>query len=389
MRRFLLFSSFFSLLFFCLACKKEEVPPLSPEEIFEQTLQLPETPFNYANVVLPEYLNDFPNQREDNMPESNPITDWGATLGRVLFYEKGLSLNETIACASCHLQEKNFSDPARFSVGFAGEETSRQSMSLTNARYYNPGTFFWDERAESLEEQVVMPIQDHIEMGLTLEEMIERLEERTYYSILFEKAFGDAQITTDRVARALAQFIRSIVSFNSPFDRAVVNAGITESFSIGETPFEDFTELENIGLDFFFNRNRGCASCHRFGFMVTDVPANNGLDSTYTDLGKGGITGNEYDMGKFKVPSLRNVAVSGPYMHDGRFDTLEEVIEHYSSGVQFNPNLDFRLRTIASGSGAARPLNLSETQKEGILAFLQTLTDDEFLEDEKFSNPFK
>ena len=376
-----------SLLFIMLlACQKEE-KTLSPEESLSQNLNLPSTPFNYANVILPDFLNDFPGRREDNMPEDNVITDWGATLGRVLFYEKALSLNNTLSCASCHHQENNFADPVAFSVGFEGEVTNRNSMSLTNARYYEHEKFFWDERAATLEDQILIPIQDHIEMGLTIDEMISRLEDRPYYALLFEKAFGDSNITPERVAKATSQFIRSIVSFTSKFDKAVVASGITQSNLI-KSPLEGLTELENRGVDLFFNIYRGCTSCHSFGFQIADLAMNNGLDSEFTDLGVGGFTGNDYQMGKFKVPSLRNIAVSGPYMHDGRFETLEEVLEHYSSGIQFSPTLDVRFRGIGSGNTTVRQMDLTEDEKEGLIAFLHTLTDEEFLRDEKFSDPF-
>ena len=368
------------------ACQKQE-QSLSPEESLSQNLDLPTTPFNYANVILPGFLNDFPGRREDNMPEDNVITDWGATLGRVLFYEKALSLNNTLSCASCHHQENNFADPIAFSVGFEGEVTNRNSMSLTNARYYEHEKFFWDERAATLENQILIPIQDHIEMGLTIDEMISRLEDRPYYAFLFEKAFGDTNITPERVAKATAQFIRSIVSFTSKFDKAVVASGITQSNLI-KSPLEGLTELENRGVDLFFNIYRGCTSCHGFGFQIADLAMNNGLDSEFTDLGVGAFTGNDYQIGKFKVPSLRNIAVSGPYMHDGRFETLEEVLEHYSSGIQYSPTLDVRFRGIGSGNTTVRQKDLTEEEKEGLIAFLHTLTDEEFLRDEKFSDPF-
>lgn len=374
------------LLILLIACQKQE-RLVSPEESLSQNLHLPSIPYHYADVILPDFLSDFPGRREDNMPEDNVITDWGATLGRVLFYEKALSLNNTISCASCHHQENNFADPVAFSLGFDGVATTRNSMSLTNARYYEHKKFFWDERAATLEQQILFPIQDHIEMGLTIDEMISRLEDRPYYAFLFEKAFGDTNITPERVAKATAQFIRSIVSFTSKFDKAVIASGITQSNLI-KSPLVGLTDIENRGVDIFFNIYRGCTSCHSFGFQIADLAMNNGLDNEFIDLGVGGFTGNDHQMGKFKVPSLRNIAVSGPYMHDGRFESLEEVLEHYSSGIQYSPTLDVRFRGIGSGNTTVRQMDLTEEEKEGLIAFLHTLTDEEFLRDEKFSDPF-
>lgn len=195
---------------------------------------LPETPYNYSQITLPQHfsVNAFPANLpqnavtdNDNTPADNPITDAGATLGRVLFYERKLSANETVACATCHQQEFAFTDPLALSVGFEGGTTRRRSMSLINARFYESGKFFWDERADTLEDQVLEPIQDHVEMGLTLEELVTVVESQDYYPDLFTDAFGDSEVTTDRISRALAQFVRSIVSYRSKYDegRAQVN----------------------------------------------------------------------------------------------------------------------------------------------------------------------
>lgn len=341
-------------------------------------LVLPDSPFNYANILLPNFFLDNDVRNEDNTPNNNQITDNGATLGRVLFYDNNLSRNNTISCASCHIQEHGFADPTALSTGFDGELTSRNSMGLANARFYENGRFFWDERAESLEEQTLVPIQDLVEMGMTLPELEDKLSELDYYSTLFTNAFGDESVTSDRIALALSQFIRSMVSYESKFDE-----GLAQVNDIDDN-FPNFTTSENRGKQLFMSNQTRCFDCHATNVFVGDDARNNGLDATITDPGVGGITGNNNELGEFKVPSLRNIALTGPYMHDGRFETLEEVIEHYNSGVQNNPNLDNRL---TQGNNVRR-LNLSDDDKQALVDFLNTLTDDEFVNDEKYANPF-
>lgn len=360
--------------------------------ILNQTLQLRATLFNYANPDLPaHYFSDDTNE-SDNTPETNPITDAGATLGRVLFYDKNLSANNTISCASCHEQQAAFSDPNQFSIGLNGETTRRNSMTLINSRFYENGKFFWDERALTLEEQVLLPIQDHVEMGMELEDLEIKLQTLDYYNILFNKAFGDSQVTSDRIAKALSQFTRSIVSVNSKFDIGFAAAGNPEDEE--QMPdFPNFSELENLGMDIFYRgRNGGtCLYCHGTPQHVNDEAKNNGLSLTYTDNGLGEITGNPFDNALFKVPSLRNVAKTAPYMHDGRFATLMDVVNHYSDGVQDHPNLHFRLKTLddgEDGDAEVLRLNLTQREKEALVAFLNTLTDEEVLTTEKYSDPF-
>lgn len=309
------------------------------------------------------------------------MTDWGATLGRVLFYDKILSSNNMISCSSCHLQESGFSDPDQFSAGFEGGLTGRNSMGISNAMYYENGHFFWDERASTLEEQVLMPIQDEVEMGLTLTELVSKVEQQPYYPVLFEQVFGDDEVTPDRISKALAQFVRSIVSYQSKYDvgRAQVNNP--------DQDFPNYSDLENLGKDIFFGGRGDCAQCHTSDLFVGDEARNNGLDAVLTDLGLGAVTGNANDNGKFKVGSLRNIELTAPYMHDGRFETLEEVVEHYNSGVQASATLDNRLEQRNSIN--PRRLNLTNQEKEALVAFMKTLTDQELISDEKFSSPFK
>ncbi|MEM9158645.1 MAG: cytochrome c peroxidase [Verrucomicrobiota bacterium] len=342
----------------------------------ELVLDLPDALYNYANPPLPDHLTANNVQNEDNTPDDNPVTDEGATLGRVLFYDKKLSLNETISCSSCHLQENGFSDPAQFSVGFEGGLTGRNSMGLANARFYEREHFFWDERADTLEDQVLMPIQDAVEMGLTLDVLVERLQVQTYYQVLFAQAFGDEQVTSERISLALSQFIRSMVSYRSKYDEGE------------QTNFANFTAAENRGRQLFNSNQTRCNDCHEGVNFVGDQIENNGLEFPFLDLGVGGDTGRQQDMGKFKMSSLRNIEVTAPYMHDGRFATLEEVIDHYSTEVVANPNLGNELEQPGPGDNPARP-NFSPQATADLVAFLKTLTDHEFLTDPKFSDPFR
>jgi cytochrome c peroxidase len=341
-------------------------------------LGLPATNYNYAAPMLPANFLVNPILAEDNTPANNTNTDWGATLGRVLFYDRRLSTNQTVSCSSCHQQAHGFSDPRQFSVGFDGSVGTRNSMGLSNARWYQRKKFFWDERAASLEEQTLKPIQNPIEMGMTLEALTNRLAAEPFYTNLFAKAFGTTGIDTNRISRAIAQFVRSIVTTSSKYD-----LGLTNNFA-------NFTAQENTGRQIFFglNGNRAtCALCHTTdNFVQTLGIDNNGLEFPYVDTGIGGITGNAGDMGKFKVPSLRNIELTAPYMHDGRFTNLEQVVEFYNSGVVFNANLTPPLR--AAGGNSALRLNLTADQKAALVAFLKTLTDTNLANDVKLSDPF-
>ena len=326
--------------------------------------RLPETPYNYARVPLPPHLAVI----RTNIPEDNPVTDHGATLGRVLFYDKRLSANDTTACGSCHLQEYAFSDPERFSTGFAGGKTPRNSMGLANGRFFQADQFFWDARVESLEELILLPIQNPIEMGNTLERAVGKVAAAPFYPPLFEKAFGSPEVTSERIAKAVAQFLRAMVSYRSRYDEGVA------------TGFDNFTGQERFGMELFNAQANRCARCHLSDTQILLFPRNNGLDLVYADKGMGSITGDGFDNGRFKPPSLRNVGLTGPYMHDGRFATLQDVLEHYSSGIRSHPNLG----TFLPDKG----LNLTDRQRNAMEAFLHTLTDQAFISDPKFSDPF-
>ncbi len=344
-------------------------------------LDLPPIAFNYANQPLPYFFQSQLVAEQDNTPSTNPVTDWGATLGRVLFYDKILSVNNTVACASCHKQSLSFADDQAFSFGFNGGSTKRNSMSLINVKFYRNEKFLWDERGASLETQTLLPIIDHIEMGMPhLDELVSRLKTKSYYPILFEKAFGSQTITSSRVGNALAQFIRSIVSYQSRFDegRTLINSV--------RSPYPNFTPQENEGKQLFFNPLLGCNGCHKTETFTAPSPKNNGLENPSIDQGVGAITNDLSQIGNFKVPSLKNIELTAPYMHDGRFKTLDDVIEHYNVGVMPHPNLSSQLR---NPDNTPLRLNLTVGEKAALIAFLKTLTDQGIVGDVKFSDPFR
>jgi cytochrome c peroxidase len=355
---------------------------------------LPVTPYNYANISFPIDVTNNLSQM-DNTPVNNPITDDGATLGRVLFYDVDLSKNHTVSCASCHQQKFSFSDTARFSTGFNGGLTSRNSMGLIHARFQRDSAFFWDNRAASLEIQTLIPIQNSVEMGLTLDTLLARISAKPYYNQLFVNAFGTSTVTTDRISKALAQFVRSMNTFGSRFRQ-----GVDGTTGNPETvQFPNFTAQENLGKDLFMDITRGnCQACHTRNVMVQQGSQNIGLDLIYADNGVGSATGNSRKNGQFSVPSLINVALTPPYMHDGRFKTLEQVIDFYSDSIKAHPNLSGFLRTILPGTVnpnnntcdtcPPRKPHYSVTEKAALVAFLKTLTDTIITTDPRWSNPF-
>lgn len=335
---------------------------------------LPVVPFSYADgdVPLPAHyratIDGTSAMATDNTPLDNPTTNAGAALGRVLFHDPRLSANDALSCAGCHSQFIGFSDTPRLSVGFAGGLTGRHSPALANARFYARGRFFWDERAPTLEAQVVRPIQDGTEMGMTLDNLVAKLSVTSYYAPLFTAAFGSSAVTSDRIARALAQYVRALSSTGSRYDRAFDARGVPDFASV-------FTPQEVQGEALF--RSAGCASCHTTVAMASDNVHNIGLDAVTADTGAG--------RGAIKAPSLRNVAVRPRFMHDGRFTTLSQVIDFFDSGVQPNPDLDARL---TAPDGTPKRLGLTVAQKASLVAFLGTLTDSAFLVAPKFADPF-
>lgn len=355
--------------------KADDTPVVKPST--QRTLTLPATPYRYADIELPAHFKTAAARRFDNTPRSNAVTDAGATLGRVLFYDTRLSANNTKACGSCHLQSRSFSEPNRFSKGFLGVLGDRNAMALVNLRYYPRGRFFWDERARNLEDQVLKPIQSKIELGQDLTKVVQILSQDKNYQELCRKAFGDPEITSKRMSLSMAQFLRSMVSYQSKYDEGMAKATSVRS------DFKNFTAQENRGKSSFLRR---CATCHLPGNQAAHFimlrPANNGLDTDHhkTDGGVGDATLNGGDLGRFKSPSLRNVEFTAPYMHDGRLATLEDVVDHYSRNVKSHPNLDGRVR---------RARNIRRGEKADLVAFLKTLSDQKFMTDPKFSDPFK
>ncbi len=316
--------------------------------------------FAYAISNLPSYFQSDGVTALDNTPADNLLTNAGATLGRVLFYDTRLSANNTVSCSSCHHQANGFSDANQFSAGINGQLTTRHSMGLADVGFYQNGRMFWDERAGSLEDQALTPIQSPTEMGSTLPDVVSKLSQTKFYPQLFQAAFGTPDVTPDRVAKAISQFERSMVNYNSKFDGYLKGT-------------QTLSPAEQAGMS-LFNGQARCSGCHTTTSQLIQEAVNVGLDSTITDPGVDG-------QGRFKAPSLRNVAVRGRFMHDGRFSSLEDVVNFYNTGVQNSAFLDAGLKDPLQ-------LNLSAEQVSDLVAFLNTLTDNSFLTSSLFSNPF-
>lgn len=347
---------------------------------------------NYGGQTRPAYIT------KDN-GGANPITDKKATLGRVLFYDKALSIDNSISCGSCHIQSFAFSDTAVVSKGVAGGNTGRHSMRLINARFAAETKFFWNERAATLEFQTTQPVQDHAEMGFsgqagrpTIAALLSKLQGIDYYKELFGFVYGDASVTEARLQECLSQFVRSIQSFDSKYD-----AGRQQAPN-DNAPFANFTQQENAGKALFlappqFNATGsrtggglGCGGCHRAPeFDIDPGSRNNGIIGNAN--GTAGL-----DLGNTRAPSLRdlvqtNGTINGPMMHTGSIKTLQAAIGHYGSITiaQGNNNLDGRLRP----NGFGQQLNLTAQEVNSVIAFLQTLSGTNVYVDVKWSDPFK
>ena len=404
-----------------------------PTDIQNTTFPLADTVRNMDNMPYSKGLNGLPNN----------TTDAGATLGRVLFYDVDLSKNRTISCASCHKQEFGFTDSAQFSTGFIGGKTGRNSMSLIHTRFDKAIVMFWDGRAADVETQVTMPIRDAVEMGMTAantngkqwDSISARVSKKSFYAPLFQAAFGSTKIDSQRITLALAQFVRSMNSYDSKWRRAI--NGFRGNPSIAIIP--GLTSQELLGRDLFMDVNRGnCQACHTRNIFVPQGAQNNGVDGSITegnrwkwtawstrddyklkDSGFAGVKarGNysgvlgrdsnavKSNIGRMKVPSLINIGVTAPYMHDGRFKTLDDVINFYSDSIKNNDynTLSLFLRKIdprapgapnnvtsqlAIDTAPVRILHYTTAEKAALKAFLLTLTDTTFLRDPKFGNPF-
>jgi cytochrome c peroxidase len=356
-----------ALAFLFTACKKDDAV------LSISYLDLPKEPATYVQDI------------NNNIPE----------LGRVLFYDKSVSVNNSVSCSSCHKQVFGFADNVAFSRGFDNELTLRNSMPIQNLgnafgfiigfKREDSGLFphfgqklFWDGREQDLTKMVLKPILNHIEMGISdTEELARKLKTIPYYAPLFKKAYDSEEITSEKIADALSWFVRSITTNNTKLDKA----------RMGQA---QLSALELTGRALFFEKY-DCNSCHQVetpnGYALFGGEfANIGLNDEYADNGLSKASSQSADAGKFKIPSLRNVSLTAPYMHDGRFATLDDVMEHYSDKIASHMNLDPRLK---DENGQARKMNISESEKKAIIAFVHTLTDFDAVTDPKFANPFK
>lgn len=354
--RIILYAASLSLL--CMVCGVL-MPATKSKEAHEYTLQYP----SYFGNRL--FLN-----------RENPLTTEGIFLGRMLFYEPQLSANNKISCASCHQQNHAFADDRAFSVGADKSLTDRNSMSLANLAWIRD--FFWDGRARGLETQAAVPLTNPHEMGQSLETSAKKLAQTDGYPALFKAAFGSDSICGDKIVKAIAQFESTLISCNAKYDYYL------------QGKYEP-TETEMRGLTLFFGstensiikRSVNCAHCHGGAKLFIEQYHNNGLDSFPADAGRQNVTGLASDRGKFRVPTLRNIALTAPYMHDGRFKTLQQVLDHYSDHVKESSTLSPVIRDDLQSNS----LRLTAPEKSDIIAFLHMLTDSTFINNKTFSNP--
>lgn len=379
-----------SSLFLYTSCKKSTVV----SGAYTAVPELPAVPYDYMTVSTPDgdldlksmFIKTNPFLHEPFLIDPNvggfkgneSMNNATVALGRVLFYDKRLSINNTVSCASCHKQNMAFSDGKSLSFGFGDKKTGRNSMAIITPLAMN--NLFWDSRAASAFDLSLRPVFNHIEMGMESDEMlVKKISSAPFYKSLFTQAYGSPMVNKTNLASAISDFLNSMVTVNSKFDQ-----GQSQNFN-------NFSAMEKLGRDLFLSTRLNCSSCHAGGtFSAPDgdpgsayaLPtvkgtANVGLDLNYTDNGKGN--------GKFRIPSLRNIELTAPYMHDGRFETLEEVIEHYNSGIKSHPDLDENLKD----KGLPKRMNLTPIEKSAVVAFLKTLTDKKFVSDKRYSNPFK
>ena len=316
------------------------------------------------------------------VPQDNPTTMEGVELGRKLFYEKKLSGDNSMSCASCHGQQNAFSDPNQYSTGIDGISGQRHSMALINLGWED--FFFWDGRAKTLEEQILEPVPNPIEMHLSWKEAVDKLNADIQYRNMFFRAYGETGIDSLKVAKAIAQFLRTMVSGSSKFDVMYKYENGLELNTNEQNILVQIESEEWAGYDLFKSLNGAdCFHCHNGPLMRVKKFSNNGLlPNSFNDLGRANVTNNPEDNYKFKVPTLRNIALTAPYMHDGRFSTLEEVIEHYSSGIHTSPTLDPLIEFGSQGG-----VQLDQFEKELLKKFLLTLTDSNFVNNINFQDP--
>jgi len=377
-----------ALVVFCLfSCVKDSVDVeyqyYSDEGYAEisKHLDLPSEPLDYT-FQFPEYYNG----------RSTSFDRGQATLGRVLFYDINLSEDRSVSCASCHKQELAFADDVALSEGVQARRTSRNSLALGSVfsfqeyygnRTFNRVPFFWDNRASSVQEQSEQTFANDNEMNMDMHQVVSRVREQPYYAPLFKAAYGgeagsdgSEQITEQHVLDAVSVFVNAIGSFNAKYDQEL------------DKHFAKNGNIDNLMIDFDgFNaeQNRGkalyisdCAGCHgETNGFPGELSSNNGLDMQYEDQGEGS--------GLFKVPTLRNITLTGPFMHDGRFETLDDVLDHYSNGIQNHNNLGDQLK---QSNGQAKQFNYSQSDREALKAFMETFVDQDILTDERYADPF-
>lgn len=365
MNKFRLIFAFFLVVGVSFSCSEDPMVDPQEEEVMQDT-----TSYQLLFGALPS----------PDLPMDNALTVQGVELGRMLFYEKMLSRDNSQSCASCHRQEHAFTDTTRFSIGVEGLPGTRQAMSVFNMAW-NSNEFFWDGRAHLLRDQALLPIQDELEMDETLDNVLSKLSASKIYTDQFKRVYGNEEITIDKMAKAMEQFMLSIVSYDSKFDKwKAGQVELTDSEERGRMIFE--TEYNP-----FFPQFSGadCMHCHGGANFENDQYMNNGLDSDedFSDMGRENVTMDPADRAKFKVPTLRNIELTAPYMHDGRFLTLEEVVDHYNDGIHESMTVDPAiLATSETG------LLLTDQDKADLINFLKTLTDQTLIEDERYSDPF-
>lgn len=366
-----------AILFFSASCEPD--PPIScdtcPEEPVDRAISGPSTPLDYS-LEVPDYLP------APILDEANPLTVEGIELGRRLFYDKIMGRDSAFACADCHQQDKAFTDGRALAAGIDGRLGTRSTMSIVNLAF-NPNGFHWDGAFGKLWEQAIHPVENMLEMDEDWENVLIRLRRSDDYPERFRAAFGisrTSEITQELAVKAIAQFEMTIISADSHFDRVVYQNS------------EFFTEEEQLGADSLFfvedvpvgTLHPGCGHCHNAPSFGDNRFKNNGLDAVsslddFSDKGLGEVSGSRFDNGKFRTPTLRNIALTAPYMHDGRFATLEEVLDHYAAGGHGVENEDPNITGFS----------LNDRQKAALLAFLESLTDESLIEDSRFSSPFE
>ena len=344
--------------------------PLSFFFLFLLSSCLKEKNIELTNSPTPYVLNIPSNFPPVEIPDENPLTVEGVRLGRHLFWENRMSGDNSMSCASCHAPQYAFSDPSPSSIGINGDSSKRNSMVLQNLAWSND--FFWDGSVITLEEQILLPVMDSTEMDESWSNFLNEIKFDNLYRELFYDAFGTLEPDSTHAAKAIAQFLRTMISSNSKYDKVLRYEA-------------NFTPDENAGFSSFNSLTGGdCFHCHG-GILGTDLSyKNNGLDEFPIDSGRGLVTLNPLDNFKFKVPSIRNIEYSAPYMHDGRFNTIDQVIDFYSTGIHANsPNIDPLIEFASQGG-----VQLNPTERMQLKAFLLTLSDSSFINNPDFSNPF-